>query len=53
MAPAHRIRGQIVFPAAAYIEMALEAAMEEFGEGRFELRDVSFRRAMVLHAGDS
>jgi acyl transferase domain-containing protein/NADPH:quinone reductase-like Zn-dependent oxidoreductase/lauroyl/myristoyl acyltransferase/short-subunit dehydrogenase/acyl carrier protein len=45
----HRVRGQAVLPAAAYLEMALAAARELRG-GAAEVRigDVDFRKPLVL-----
>lgn len=44
----HRIQGQVVYPGAAYVEMALEAAHDLLGEGVLELEEVEFQRALVL-----
>jgi acyl transferase domain-containing protein/acyl carrier protein len=45
----HRVHGEIVVPATAYLEMALEAAREALGEpASFALADVQFEKAMVL-----
>src|SRR5439155_13930654 len=43
----HRIHGAAVFPAAAYIEMALAAAAETFGE-HCSLGDVSIEEPLVV-----
>jgi len=48
----HRIQGATVFPGAAYIEMALAAAQELYGDGPSVLEDVEFRRALTLPAFD-
>jgi acyl transferase domain-containing protein/acyl carrier protein len=44
----HRIHGVAVLPASAYLEMALAAAVEVFGEQSFVLKDVEFDRALFL-----
>lgn len=44
----HRIQGVAVLPASAYLEMALAAAVEVFGEQSFALKDVEFNRALFL-----
>lgn len=47
----HRIQGVAVLPASAYLEMALAAAVEVFGEQSFALKDVEFDRALFLPDG--
>lgn len=47
----HRIEGEIVLPAAAYIEMALQAAEETGLFPSHELGDFVFREKMVLTNG--
>jgi len=50
----HRVDGQIVVPATAYIEMALEAASEALGqESSLTLDHVCFERALVLSDGEA
>ncbi|MFN6571716.1 SDR family NAD(P)-dependent oxidoreductase [Dendronalium sp. ChiSLP03b] len=44
----HRIQGSVVYPGAAYVEMALAAAKEIFGEGRYVLEDIEFVQALFL-----
>jgi myxalamid-type polyketide synthase MxaD len=44
----HRIQGVAVLPASAYLEMALAAAVEVFGEQSFALKDVEFDKALFL-----
>jgi acyl transferase domain-containing protein/acyl carrier protein len=44
----HCVQGIIVFPAAAYIEMALAAAKEIFGDGSHALENLSFKKALHL-----
>jgi polyketide synthase 12/myxalamid-type polyketide synthase MxaF len=46
----HRVGGQPVFPAAGYVEMALEAGAQELG-GQVELQDLEIEEALLL-AGD-
>lgn len=47
----HKIRGKVIFPAAAYIEMALAASRELFGEPGV-IDTVQFTRALVLGDDD-
>ena len=44
----HRIQGVAVLPASTYLEMALAAAVEVFGDQSFALKDVEFNRALFL-----
>lgn len=44
----HRINGRLVFPAAAYVEMALAAGRELHGEGTVVLEEIEFERALFL-----
>ncbi|MDZ7286762.1 MAG: amino acid adenylation domain-containing protein [candidate division KSB1 bacterium] len=44
----HRVRGSIVVPATAHLEMALEAASEAFGDESLVLQNVSFHEALIL-----
>lgn len=44
----HKIGGDILFPAAAYIEMMRAAAVELFGEQGVELQDLRFPEALAL-----
>jgi amino acid adenylation domain-containing protein len=44
----HRIQGVMVMPAAAYIQIALSAARQAFGDGARCLKDLEFRRALIL-----
>ncbi len=44
----HRILGTAVMPAAAYVEMALAAGRDAFGEGQLALADVAVRERLVL-----
>jgi myxalamid-type polyketide synthase MxaB len=46
----HRVFGQVIFPAAAYLEMALAAGAEAL-KGDVELSDVLIQQAMILPAG--
>jgi acyl transferase domain-containing protein len=47
----HRLQGTAIFPGAAYIEIALGAAKQVFGDGCL-LRNVEFRRALRLTEGE-
>jgi acyl transferase domain-containing protein/thioesterase domain-containing protein/acyl carrier protein len=44
----HRVQGIVVYPGAAYVEMALAAAKEIFGEGHYVLEDIEFLQALFL-----
>jgi malonyl CoA-acyl carrier protein transacylase len=44
----HRVYGQVVFPTAAYVDMALRAAAEMHVPGPHELRELSLIEALVL-----
>ncbi|MFW9259889.1 SDR family NAD(P)-dependent oxidoreductase [Nostoc sp. CALU 546] len=44
----HRIQGAVVYPGAGYVEMALAAAKEIFGEGSYLLEDLEFQKALFL-----
>ncbi len=48
----HRIQNHVVFPAAAYVEMAVGAGQDLFGEGACALDDIQFQKAFVLPDGD-
>ncbi len=49
----HRIQGTVVFPGAGYVEMALAAASEVFGEGPYVLEEVEFQKALFLSDTES
>ncbi|WP_414581134.1 SDR family NAD(P)-dependent oxidoreductase [Scytonema sp. PCC 10023] len=44
----HRIQGTVVYPAAAYVEMALAAAKEIFGSAHYVLEEIEFHKALFL-----
>ena len=44
----HRIQENVLLPGAAFIEMALAAAGEVFGEGECAIEDMKFRKALLL-----
>ena len=46
----HKIQGSVVFPAAAYLEMARAASAELFGAGPQALSNVAFQEALILPA---
>jgi acyl transferase domain-containing protein/surfactin synthase thioesterase subunit/acyl carrier protein len=48
----HRVQGAVVFPGAAYLEMALAGGRQLFGLEPFEVSDVSLVEALVL-TGDT
>jgi len=50
----HRVQGEIVVPATAYLEMALEAGHEALGEGAaFTVENVRFEKALVLSENEA
>ncbi len=49
----HKVRTQIVFPAAAYVEMALGAAGEAFAGQHAAIEEIDFLKAIVLSQGES
>ena len=48
----HRVQEHAVFPAAAYIEMALGAARESLGAEAPILEEVRFQKALFLPESD-
>lgn len=48
----HAVRGAVVFPGAAYVEMALAAGREVFGAGDFAVEEIRFERALFLPDGE-
>jgi acyl transferase domain-containing protein len=44
----HQIQGLVVYPGAAYAEMALAAAREVHGEGPVALEELEFQKALFL-----
>jgi len=44
----HRVQGAVVLPGAAYVEMALAAALEVFGVGPWILSEMQFHKALFL-----
>ncbi|MFF7790882.1 beta-ketoacyl synthase N-terminal-like domain-containing protein [Streptomyces sp. NPDC007991] len=44
----HRVQGNTVLPGAAFIELALAAAVEVYGEGDHALENLELRKALVL-----
>ncbi|MGD9921847.1 MAG: type I polyketide synthase, partial [Pseudorhodoplanes sp.] len=49
----HRVDNAPVFPAAGFIEVALAAARETFGDGPLEVRDLEILRPLVFDSGRS
>lgn len=45
----HRIQGTVVVPASFYLELALAASRELFGDGEVVLSDVTFSRVLMVH----
>jgi acyl transferase domain-containing protein/acyl carrier protein len=48
----HRIQDTVMYPAAGYVEMALAAAKESFGQEPCVVEDIALQRAMFLSDGD-
>ena len=48
----HRLYGEIVFPAAGYVEFALETANGMFDENEFELLNLQFDRMLQIRSPD-
>jgi len=46
--PDHRIQDNVLLPGAAYVELALAAAREVFGQGSYVLESLEFRKALFL-----
>ncbi|MFC1975071.1 type I polyketide synthase [Chloroflexota bacterium] len=44
----HRVFGTVVLPAAAYLEMAIAAAEETYGQGNYALEDVVIQEALII-----
>jgi myxalamid-type polyketide synthase MxaE and MxaD len=44
----HQVQGRAVFPGAGYVEMALAAAREVYGEGRLVIEALSFEWMLAL-----
>jgi len=44
----HRVQNAVVYPAAAYVEMALAAGRESFGAGPCVVEDLQLTRAIIL-----
>lgn len=44
----HRVLGTVMLPAAAYLEMALAAARQAFGNGPLQIENVEFKHALYL-----
>src|SRR5262249_17954589 len=44
----HRVKGKAVLPAAAYLQIALAAAAEVFGNKSHELEQVTFKEALIV-----
>ncbi len=49
----HKVQGSVIFPAAAYLEMARAASVELFGAGSHVLSNVSFQEALNIPATGS
>ena len=49
----HRLNGRVVFPAAAYLEMALGAGRELHGDSPVDIEEIDFKRALFLPEPDS
>lgn len=49
----HRVRGELVFPGAGYLEMAFAAAAKVYGTDQLFLEECQFERMLVLPATGS
>jgi acyl transferase domain-containing protein/NADPH:quinone reductase-like Zn-dependent oxidoreductase/NAD(P)-dependent dehydrogenase (short-subunit alcohol dehydrogenase family)/acyl carrier protein len=49
----HRVRGLVVLPASAYLELALVAGQRAFGEGTAALESVRFEQLLPVNPGES
>ncbi|MDI1477095.1 type I polyketide synthase [Polyangium sp. y55x31] len=49
----HRVQGEVVFPGAGYVEMALAAGARVYGEGAVRLDTMSFEQMLVLPRGQA
>jgi acyl transferase domain-containing protein len=49
----HRVKGKAVLPAAAYLQITLEAAEEIFGDGPYVLEQVDFKEALMAPDDDA
>jgi myxalamid-type polyketide synthase MxaB len=47
----HQVQGSVVTPAAAYLEMAMAAARQVFGEGNHVVENLSIQKAMYVAPG--
>ena len=47
----HKVQGAVVAPGAAYLETALAAARDVFGEGAHDLENVTFSQPLFLSEG--
>jgi acyl transferase domain-containing protein/acyl carrier protein len=48
----HAVRGAVVFPGAGYVEMAMAAAREVYGDANVSVEDIRFERALFLSDGE-
>ncbi len=48
----HKVNGAVVFPAAAFIEIAIEAAAQVFGSDETELSEITLDSGLVLSNSD-
>ena len=49
----HRILGSLLLPSPVYMEMALAAAAESFGDGALQIEDLTLHQALPLRRGRS
>lgn len=48
----HCVQGSVVYPGAAYVEMALATASEIFGQESVVIEEIEFQKALLLPEGD-
>jgi acyl transferase domain-containing protein/ubiquinone/menaquinone biosynthesis C-methylase UbiE/acyl carrier protein len=49
----HRVFGEVVVPATAFLEMAISASKIVFGESVFDLEDVTIQSPLILYDGQT
>lgn len=47
--PNHKIQGNKLYPAAAFIEMGMQAAKQYYGEGFYKINNILFKKAVFIN----